>query len=153
MPIKKTLLLVCCAALLACSKPDYTTATGDSGHFNDLRGKWLLINYWADWCKPCIEEIPELNQFSEQYTDKAILFTVNYDGVQGKELQDQINKLHLRVPVLIEDPASKLSYTRPQALPTTLVFGPDGQLKKTLVGPQTIASLKAAISNVDEPGK
>ena len=138
-------VLVCCAFLYGCNKPDYRTAAGDSGNFADARGKWLLINYWAEWCKPCIEEMSELNRFQQQQRERALLLTVNYDGAQGDALQQQIAKLHIEVPVLLDDPAPQLGFTRPTALPTTLVFDPEGKLRHTLQGPQTRASLNALI--------
>ena len=43
--------------------------TGGVPRLEDLRGQWVLVNYWAQWCKPCIEEIPELNQLDSERTD------------------------------------------------------------------------------------
>lgn len=130
--------------LSGCSKPDYQTADGRSGRFADTRGKWLLINYWADWCKPCIEEMPELHQFQQQQSDRVVLLTVNYDGLQGQSLQQQIEKLQIKLPVLLADPAPLLGFQRPDALPTTLVFDPQGVLHATLQGAQSIKSLTEA---------
>jgi thiol-disulfide isomerase/thioredoxin len=134
-----------CSMLCACSKDDYQTADGGGGRFADLHGRWFLINYWATWCKPCVKEIPELNRFSEQFADRAVVFAVNFDGLADAELQQQAAKLKLTLPLLRDDPAQRLGYQRPDALPSTLVFGPDGQLKKVLQGEQTVASLAAAI--------
>ena len=136
---------VLCALLLSsCSKIDYHTTAGESGRFID--GKtWFLINYWAEWCKPCIEEIPELNRMQTLNTSRVRVFAVNYDGAQGNALLQQIAKLGIAVPTLLEDPAPKLGFQKPDALPTTFVFSPDGTLRQTLQGPQTVASLTAAI--------
>lgn len=134
-----------CALLGACGKADYQTLDGGSGRFADLQGHWLLINYWAAWCEPCIKEMPELNRFNRQFAAKATVFAVNFDDVRGAELQQQVAKLHLEIPVLLDDPAPRLGYPRPEALPSTLVFGPDGKLKQILQGEQTVASLAAAI--------
>lgn len=140
--------LICCAclgALSACSKPDYHTADGASGRFADARGKWLFINYWAEWCKPCIEEMPELNRFQQQYRDRVVLLTVNYDGAKDQALQQQIAKLGVELPVLLDDPAPQLGVQHPDALPTTFVFDPDGKLRQTLQGAQTAVTLAAII--------
>jgi thiol-disulfide isomerase/thioredoxin len=134
-----------CILISGCGKPDYQTVDGTSGRFADLQGRWMLINYWAAWCEPCIKEIPELNRFNQQYAKQAAVFTVNFDGVKGAELQQQAAKLKFAVPVLLDDPAMLLGYKRPEALPSTFVFGPDGKLKKVLQGEQTVASLAAAI--------
>lgn len=140
------ILFIALGMLSGCSKPDYQTADGNSGRFADTRGKWLLINYWAEWCKPCIEEIPELDRFQQEHRDRVLLLTVNYDGVQGQSLQQQIDKLQIKLPVLLNDPAPLLGFRRPDALPTTFVFDPQGVLRQTLQGPQTAATLAAAIA-------
>ena len=139
------LILVCCLALSGCSKPDYHTLDGNSGRFDDLQGRWVLINYWAEWCKPCIEELPELAAFNREHTEQAVVFAVNFDGPEEKVLREQAAKLKIEVPVLLDDPAPRLGYERPQALPSTFVFGPDGKLRQVLQGAQTSASLEAAI--------
>ena len=138
------LLLVALAA--GCGgKPDYTTLQGDSGRFSDLQGRWILINYWAEWCKPCIKELPELNAFQQQYGEHATVFVVNFDGISGDALAAQVERFGIETPALLQDPAVTLGYQRPKALPTTFVFGPDGKLRQPLQGPQTVASLAAAI--------
>ncbi len=131
--------------IAACGKPDYTTLHGESGRFSDHEGRWILINYWAEWCKPCIKELPELNEFQRRYGARATMFVVNFDGIGGDELAAQVKRLAIETPVLLQDPAPVLGYERPKALPTTFVFGPDGTLRQTLLGPQTLASLAAAI--------
>lgn len=139
------IFFACLSVISGCSKPDYETTDGKSGRFVDTRGKWLLINYWAEWCKPCIEEMPELYRFQQEQQNRVVLFTVNYDGVQGEALQQQIKKMDIRVPVLLRDPAPILKFPRPNALPTTLVFDKDGILRHTLQGPQTAAMLAALL--------
>ena len=52
-------------------------------------GEWLFINYWAEWCKPCIEEIPQLNAFHRGQAGKARVVMVNFDGASGAALQEQ----------------------------------------------------------------
>jgi thiol-disulfide isomerase/thioredoxin len=113
------------------------------------RGHWVVVNYWAEWCKPCIKEIPELNQLARQHDDIRV-FGVNYDGATGDELGAQVETLGIEFPLLTADPAAELGTTRPAVLPTTLVITPDGELAATLIGPQTLESLLAAIDNTPE---
>lgn len=138
-------VLLLCGLLSACGKPDYQTLDSHSGRFADLKGRWILVNYWAGWCEPCIKEIPELNRFAQQFGDRAQVFAVNFDGLQGAELQQEVDKLKFAVPVLLDDPAARLGYERPAALPSTFVIGPDGKLRQVLQGEQTLATLRAAI--------
>ena len=68
---KYILLINLIFILSACSEPDYRLVDGGSGKVDDFLGKWLIVNYWADWCPPCIKEMPELENF---YNDnKAFL--------------------------------------------------------------------------------
>lgn len=118
---------------------------GGSGNFSDHKGQWMLINYWATWCKPCIEEIPELNRFSAAHADIVKLFAVDFDNAQGEKLVESTQKLGIKFSVLTEDPHSLLGFEKPYALPTTFIFNPQGKLHKTLLGPQTEESLLKAL--------
>ena len=136
-----------CISLAACSPaPDYTTANGDSGRFADHHGKWLVINYWAIWCKPCREEIPELNTFQQQNTDKVVVMGVDFDQNPTDKLQTLIKELDIRFTVLTADPASVFGWGRAKGLPVTYIIDPQGKLVATLNGPQTLDSLNKAIT-------
>jgi thiol-disulfide isomerase/thioredoxin len=135
LPILLALLLVACSPA---GKP-----RGDGLQLDELRGQWVLINYWATWCKPCIQEIPELNALAQQYPGVTVL-GVNFDGTRGEELARQVSELGIEFPILEQDPAAALGTNRPSVLPTTLVLGPDGELRATLIGPQTLESLALA---------
>jgi len=107
-----------------------------------LRGQWVVINYWAIWCKPCIKEIPELNALDK--LPGVTVLGVNYDGVAAQEREQQIQQLGIAFDVLATDPATELGINRPAVLPTTLILDPAGELLDTLVGPQTFESLAQA---------
>lgn len=115
----------------------------NSPSISDYQGQWVVINYWAKWCKPCIKEIPELNEFDRKF-DHASVLGVNYDGAVGEDLAQQIRDFSIEFPVLEEDPALELGTQRPSVLPTTLILNPDGELTATLVGPQSVMTLAQA---------
>lgn len=106
------------------------------------KGSWVVVNYWAEWCKPCIKEVPELNALHTR--DDVTVLGVNFDGEEGDALAAQIEKLAIAFPTLPEDPATPLGIDRPAVLPTSLVISPEGDLIATLVGPQTLETLLAA---------
>ena len=139
--------LVMALAIAGCSEHNTGSAL-DSGqpitvNFASLQGRWVVINYWAEWCMPCIKEIPELNELAQEYPDITVL-GINYDGAEGAELQRQVSLLGIEFPLLADDPAMELGYARPLVLPTTVVLNPVGNIAATLVGPQTLASLARA---------
>ncbi len=109
-------------------------------------GQWRLINYWALWCTPCREEIPELNRV-DSATDITVL-GVNYDDKRGEELAKQRSEMGIAFANLPLDPAPTLGITRPNVLPTTLVISPAGELMATLKGPQTAQSLHQTLTEL-----
>ncbi len=115
---------------------------GEAISFSELKGKWVLINYWASWCEPCLEEIHELNQFYDQHKkEEIVLFAVNYDMLSKKKQQQMATKYHLHYPALLEDPAASLHLGDIQGVPVTFIFNPQGELSETLYGGQTAEGL------------
>jgi thiol-disulfide isomerase/thioredoxin len=102
-------------------------------------GQWRVINYWAIWCTPCREEIPELNALDDR--TELMVFAVNYDGQTGEALQSQAAEMGITFTLLEQDPGAALGVKRPRVLPTTLLVNPQGVVTDTLAGPQTQESL------------
>jgi len=138
--VKRLLCLGILLAVLGCAERKESPA---DVRLEDLRGQWVVINYWAQWCKPCIEEIPELNALDQKYNDVTVL-GVNYDGATGVDLAQQREALGVAFPSLAEDPAAQLGVPRPVVLPTSLIVDPGGQVIATLLGPQTLETLEQA---------
>lgn len=113
-------------------------------------GRILVVNYWAEWCKPCREEIPELNHFAAELADTVLVLGVNYDLPPAAENRAQMEKLDIRFPVLAEDPAARWNQPRPEVLPSTLVIDGSGRWRATLVGPQTEESLRQAVRQITD---
>jgi len=135
--MKRLLILSMCLLIASCARNDDPLAP-HTGH-------WLVINYWAEWCKPCREEIPQLNAFAAQHQATTSVAAVNFDGVTGDALQKQADALGISFELMAIDPAQLGHWPKPQVLPTTQIVGPDGKLVKTLVGPQTLDSLTKAL--------
>ena len=138
--MRYVLILAAVLSLLGCTKHDPGTTLSS---LERLQGQWVVINYWAQWCAPCIKEIPELNRLDQEYTGVTVV-GVNYDGTNGEELELQRQKLGVTFASLESDPAAQLGIPRPVVLPTTLILDPTGRLVATLIGPQTLASLVQA---------
>ena len=145
------LLFLVTACLGGCSAEQPAgLAGGGEVRFSELGGRWLLINYWAEWCAPCRDEIPELNELHERRSEHGVeVFGVNYDEIQGEKLVALIERMDVRFPVLTEDPRARWGYEQPDVLPVTVVIGPDGELRQEMRGPQTLERLLAAIDKVE----
>jgi len=129
--------------LVGCQKPDFEKPDGTVLHWESLRGHWVLVNYWAEWCKPCLEEIPELNNLDR--SSAIVVLGVNFDDIQGQELISLAEEMGIRYGMLNEDPGPKLGWQTPVALPATFVIDPEGDLVEARFGPQTEADIKELI--------
>ena len=123
--------------LLSCSKPDLNVFEGKGVVLDDLKGKWIVFNYWADWCPPCIKEIPELNNLQSNFSDDLKVFLINFDMLEGEELKQQLEKFNVQVDSLLTDPSIIYDWVIPENLPVTFIVNRKGELELTLVGPQT----------------
>ena len=119
--------------------------SGQNISLESLRGKWVIINYWASWCQPCVEEISELNRFYKKNKDRVALFAVNYDRVSVAQQMALIRKFKIRYPSLQKDPAWALGLSDIRGVPATFILNPQGKLSKMLYGSQTFQSLKRAV--------
>ncbi len=133
------------SSLVSCAErpPDFEDSLGNPYSFAGLENKWVVVNYWAVWCGPCIQEIAELNELHHE-RDDVVVFGVNFDGETGETLAKQVAKMRIRFPVFVGDPPERFRFDYPQGLPTTHVVGPDGKLAQTLLGQQSRKSLDAA---------
>ncbi|WP_339543672.1 TlpA disulfide reductase family protein [Pseudomonas sp. RA_35y_Pfl2_P32] len=133
--------------LLAGCGYDYgTDQLGQKVAAERLDDKWLVLNYWAEWCGPCRTEIPELNALAEQLKSQKInVFGVNFDNVQGEELKSASNKLGIGFTVLAQDPAERFELPRSEALPVTYIIDDKGKVREQLLGEQTAAGVIAKL--------
>ena len=131
--------LVC---LAACSDDSIRLADGTNAPWSQWAGEYVAINYWAEWCVPCRQEIPELNALHrERETTGLVILGVNYDGIAGESLATLIAEMDIEFPVLVSDPFDHFGYEVPKVLPTTVIIGPDNNVHEILIGPQTRESL------------
>ncbi|AYL82399.1 TlpA disulfide reductase family protein [Pseudomonas syringae pv. actinidiae] len=107
-----------------------------------IKGHWLVVNYWAEWCGPCRTEVPEFNALSEQLKDKKVtVLGVNFDNLQGDELKNAANALGIKFTVLAQDPAEQYSLPPSEALPVTYIIDDKGKMREQLLGEQSAATV------------
>jgi thiol-disulfide isomerase/thioredoxin len=124
----------------------FTTLDGQVFSESQFLGKWQVINFWAKWCAPCIEEVPELNQLAlESKEMNMVVIGVSFDPLSNEQLKKVVSEIGIQYIVMATEPAPILSYSLPPTLPTNYIIAPDGQIVTKLVGKQTYDSLKNAI--------
>jgi len=95
----------------------------------NLSGKVVVVNVWATWCPPCLQEIPDFVDAKSDYEKKGVVFIgLLNDSVADNVLASTIEKMHINYPVVKMDDGLYDAYGAPQRLPTTYVYDKSGHL-------------------------
>jgi thiol-disulfide isomerase/thioredoxin len=126
---------------------------GKSVSLSDFRGKWVIVNYWATWCPPCLEEIPELVSLHEENSDKLVVLGVDYEEVNDEYLKEFVESHMMSYPVVRMDPAPVTSLGPVTGLPTTYIISPQGERMARQEGPVTQEAIEKYIARKEQfPG-
>ena len=141
--------LLCLLIIFSCQRNDIDVFNGANTNLSKLNGKWIVINYWADWCAPCIKEIPELNEFAKENTD-LLVYTFNFDELEKKDLAPVAKKFNIKTPSLISHPREIWGIQTPPAVPATFFINPNGEVVLSLFRPQTKDTLNNILFDLKE---
>ena len=139
------ILLLCSFALSAIELP-YQTLNGEQKNLSDHLGKWVVINYWATWCPPCKEEIPELIMFHDEHKDRdAIVLGFSMENAPHKRLAKFVDEYMINYPI-IPNAKSYEQIGEVPGLPTTYLINPKGEVVASQVGTVTAEMLESFIN-------
>lgn len=128
-----------------CRQPDAYDMFDQPVFLDNFKGKWILLNYWATWCKACQEEIPTLNRFSQTYAKQVVVLGINYDHLPKATLQEFVQAHQIQYPILMTDIRTVFGIQSINALPATFIISPEGKVVKELYGEQSPEALLAAM--------
>ena len=148
---QRIIQLFCLLIIISCQNNEIDVYNGPDSSIDKLNGNWIVINYWADWCAPCIKEIPELNEFAYENKD-LLVYTFNFDQLDEEELAPIAKKFNIQVPSLISHPRDIWGIQTPPAVPATFFINPNGNLVLSLFRPQTKDALNKIFSDLKQAG-
>lgn len=119
------------------SLPEFDMASMDDGQWQpeSLEGKVWVINFWATWCPPCVEEMPSMNEAWQALEGQGVgMLAINAGEGRGA-VEAFLKKMSIDFPILLGDGNSLANWSI-RALPTTIVVNTDGEVVYEALGPR-----------------
>lgn len=136
--------------------PDFTleTITGETITLSQLRGKKVLLNFWATWCPPCKEEMPDLQNYYERYAKEenveiiAVNLTFKQNSIEDVRLFAKSYDLTFPIPLLHEEALSLEKY-QVLTIPSSFMIDTEGRIQKQIIGPLNKETIQKYLSELD----
>ncbi|GAB1597132.1 TlpA family protein disulfide reductase [Lysobacter claricitrinus] len=124
----------------------------DGGRYDlaQHRGRWVVVNFWATWCGPCLKEMPELSKLAQRGDVDVV--GLAYEDIAKADMQAFLKTHAPSYPIAILDTFNPpRDFDAPQGLPMTVIVAPDGHVANKVFGPVTIDAIDATIAQKPTP--
>jgi thiol-disulfide isomerase/thioredoxin len=112
---------------------------------SDYRGQWVVVNYWATWCTPCLKEIPDLSELNRERSDLTVL-GLAFEDLEDSDFDGFLEDFDVSYPILKVDVYQPPEpFGAPRVLPTTIILDKEGRAVKAFLGPVTRAAIEKYI--------
>lgn len=132
------------------ARADGFQITDTAGKMHSLagyKGKWVLVNYWATWCPPCLKEIPDLVALHDNKKNNLVVIGVALDYRSAKQVADFAQSMAVSYPIVLGTPEIVGQIGPIQGLPTTYLYNPEGKMVAQQVGPVTREAVEKYVAS------
>ncbi|NDJ60466.1 MAG: TlpA family protein disulfide reductase [Chloroflexi bacterium] len=129
--------------------PDFTLERldGNTLTLSNLRGRWVIVNFWATWCEPCVVEMPALQSIASNYRSDLILLGINMRETVPL-IRPFVEAQNLTFPILLDPSDELLAQYAVRGLPKTMVISPDGDVVWQQFGPVELESFEPTLQRL-----
>ncbi len=136
--------------------PDFelTTLDGEVYKLSDMKGKKVILNFWASWCGPCKAEMPHMQNYYETYAeeDNVEILAVNMStqerrGMEG--IEEFIDSYGLTFPIPLDEEGEAIDDYRVMTIPTTYLLNTDGTLAQKIIGPMDEKTIRTLVEQLN----
>ena len=130
---------------------ELTDTNGNIFTETNTRGKYLVVNFWATWCTPCLKEIPAFVKFYNENFDHVEILGLDFEPVNLAAINEFIERFNINYPLVLynnNNDSEYLKFGEIFGMPTTLIYSPEGELLQTFMGEITIEDLDKFISPI-----
>ncbi len=129
-----------------------TDTEGKAHRLADYKGKWVLVNFWATWCPPCLEEIPDLVALYENKKNNLIVIGVAMDYRNPKQVSDFAQSMQVSYPIVLGTLKLASQVGPVDGLPTSYLYNPAGKLVAHQLGGVTKEGVEEYIQRSAKTG-
>ncbi|MBJ6610103.1 MAG: TlpA family protein disulfide reductase [Candidatus Thiothrix moscowensis] len=115
---------------------------GQQHQFSEYRGKWVIVNYWATYCGPCVAELPALNSIARRYKDEVVVLGMEAGETSVDELKQFAEQRRISYTVAPTQDSTMFALGLIYGVPTTFIINPEGKIVDTHMGVVTVSQLQ-----------
>ncbi|SFF62504.1 Peroxiredoxin [Halobacillus alkaliphilus] len=121
---------------------------GETMALDDLKGKGVMVNFWATYCGPCKDEMPYMEELYPEFREKGVeILAVNLDSTE-LVVQNFIDQYNLSFPVLQDKNGQVMDLYNVSNLPATLFINSEGEIVEKVIGPLTLSKLEGHLQKI-----
>ena len=115
----------------------------------NTKGKYLVINFWASWCTPCLKEIPAFVEYYKENSGHVEILGLDFEPVNIEVINEFVERFSINYPIILYSHINDTEFNKfgeIVGMPTTIIYSPKGELLQTFMGEITVEDLNKYIS-------